>query len=174
MPPQELYYRVLASLGVDPATIPPTLDTATWRRMVLVALAIPVDSIPPTLDTATWRQMVLQGIRANPVPSLLDVATWRRAALAALGLAIDTIPPTIDTDTWNNLLLTSLALFVAATNISLFWSFTAAQGTVVTGLAISATAPTTFSVSLGPDSAYPAVAVSAYSSEVTVPDLTLP
>jgi hypothetical protein len=40
-------------------------------------------------------------------------------------------------------------------------------------LAISATTPTTFSVSSNATLAYPTVTVSADSTEVTIPDLTL-
>lgn len=175
MPPEEFYRRVLVGLKVDPATIPSTLDTATWRQMVLVALGIPVSTIPPTLDTATWRSLVLQGMRATSIPSLLNTDTWRKSALAALGLAVDSIPPTIDYTTWTALLLAALSSIVTTPPLSYpaFWEFTANSGTVFSGLSVSATTPTAFSVYFSTDPAYPTVQVSADMTETAIPDTTL-
>jgi len=162
---------VLVGLGVDASTIPATLDTATWRRMVLVALGADRALIPPTLDTSDWRQRVLTLVGVTLIPPTLDTEIWRRAALVGLGLALDSIPPTLDAFTWNRLVLAAIATYETAH--SAFAIFDAIPGTTFTGITVSGTTPTTFSVSLDLSQA-PASQVSAGTTETPVPDLTLP
>lgn len=43
----------------------PDLDTAEYRKLALIAAGVPLDSIPPIIDTATWRKMMIAALLKN-------------------------------------------------------------------------------------------------------------
>ena len=38
------------------------LDTAEYRKLALIAAGVPLDQIPPIIDTATWRRMLIAAL----------------------------------------------------------------------------------------------------------------
>ncbi len=49
------------------------LDTAEFRKLSLIAAGVDVSAIPPILDTATWRQLMLVALQGGKINSLADV-----------------------------------------------------------------------------------------------------
>jgi hypothetical protein len=49
------------------------LDTAEFRKLSLIAAGVDVLDIPPILDTATWRQLMLVALQGGKINSLSDV-----------------------------------------------------------------------------------------------------
>lgn len=41
------------------------LDTAEYRKLALIAAGVPLQNIPPIIDTATWRRLLIAALIAN-------------------------------------------------------------------------------------------------------------
>ena len=49
----------------------PDLDTAEYRKLALIAAGVPLESIPPIIDTATWRHMLIAALLKNAASQVL-------------------------------------------------------------------------------------------------------
>lgn len=47
------------------------LDTAEYRKLALIAAGVPLESIPPIIDTATWRHMLIAALLKNAASQVL-------------------------------------------------------------------------------------------------------
>jgi hypothetical protein len=50
----------------------PDLDTAEYRKLALIAAGVPLGSIPPIIDTATWRHMLIAALIKNTANQVIS------------------------------------------------------------------------------------------------------
>jgi hypothetical protein len=50
----------------------PDLDTAEYRKLALIAAGVPLESIPPIIDTATWRHMLIAALLKNAASQVIS------------------------------------------------------------------------------------------------------
>jgi hypothetical protein len=48
------------------------LDTAEYRKLALIAAGVPLDRIPPILDTATWRHLLIAALLKNAASQVIS------------------------------------------------------------------------------------------------------
>jgi hypothetical protein len=48
------------------------LDTAEYRKLALIAAGVPLDQIPPIIDTATWRRMLIAALVKNAANQVIS------------------------------------------------------------------------------------------------------
>lgn len=48
------------------------LDTAEYRKLALIAAGVPLDQIPPIIDTATWRRMLIAALIKNTANQVIS------------------------------------------------------------------------------------------------------
>jgi hypothetical protein len=50
----------------------PDLDTAEYRKLALIAAGVPLNKIPPIIDTATWRRMLIAALVKNAANQVIS------------------------------------------------------------------------------------------------------